>query len=259
MRAHKIALAIGALLAGPAAMATPILPGNGPSDVFVVVWNNNSGASGFGDTVVQALTETASQVVSGGAASFSIDGSLSQLETDLGTTSASDLDYAVVAGNANTLSTLQWGSSLSTITNVTTKTQVNNAAGALGGWLGNVYNTLPSGSTSNVVAVGASNATLEATAAASPFNSTNGQIFASAFSGTAAAGTSLEFFQAVANNTGKAGGATVSDLQGAWTFNLATDSASFAPPSSVPLPAAAWLLMSGLVGFLGLGRRRAAV
>jgi hypothetical protein len=261
MKAYKIALAVSALLAGPVAMATPVLPGDGPSDVFVVIFNSNTGSAGIGDTVIQALPDTVSGLPTT-TTSFTIDTSESQILSDLGASSASDLSFAVVAGTLTTLGTAQYTSTINPTTTVTGKTQANGAVAAINSWLGNAYATLPTGSTSNVVAVGSANSQYEWTGANGPANPVDGTLSNAAFgAGGAAVGTSQEFYQSVASNAGgKAGSAVTTDLMGAWSYNLATDMATWTPSGgsgTVPLPAAAWLLMSGLVGFLGLGRRRA--
>lgn len=85
------------------------------------------------------------------------------------------------------------------------------------------------------------------------------------FSAAGAPGTSLAFFFGTNPARGATSAGSLTQYQasdgtpGLWTFNLATDTltysvASTAPP--VPLPAAIWLLGSGILGLLGVSRRR---
>lgn len=65
-------------------------------------------------------------------------------------------------------------------------------------------------------------------------------------------GTDLDFYY------WKTGGfsldATVSQAVGSWSFDGTT--LAYAAPSTVPVPAAAWLMASGLIGLVGVARRK---
>jgi hypothetical protein len=76
-------------------------------------------------------------------------------------------------------------------------------------------------------------------------------------SNAAAVGTALNFYNAVDNiaSSGYANDgtspATMTQFAGTWTLD-----ATYGSTAPVPLPAALWLLTSGLVGLVGVGRRR---
>lgn len=244
MKAQKIAFAISALIAGPAAMAAT-LPGTGDSSVFLVVYNSNS--SSTGETVIQALSTTVSGLPTSSTTYSGIDTSLSQLETDLGTSSAADLSFAVLAGNSLT-KTLDF--TTGTPSFLTTGTQVTNGVGNLNSWLGNTGIS----STQNVAVE--PSGTLTWQNAIATYLGTSG----SSVNTVTAAGTPVEFYSAVSTTCGKTTCATKTDLAGTWSFSLANDSLTWSPTSSspVPVPAALWLLMSGLAGVGGLSRRAAS-
>ena len=69
---------------------------------------------------------------------------------------------------------------------------------------------------------------------------------------TAVFGTDLDFYY------WKTGGfspdPTVTKAAGSWSFDGAT--LAYAAPSTVPVPAAAWLMASGLLGLVGVARRK---
>ena len=79
------------------------------------------------------------------------------------------------------------------------------------------------------------------------------------FSITGILGSSLSYFTATANGDTAGDASIFSQIAGTW--NLASNGTltwNAAQVSSVPVPAAVWLLGSGLMGLVGVGRRRAA-
>lgn len=85
------------------------------------------------------------------------------------------------------------------------------------------------------------------------------------FSSMAGVGTAQNFFLLSTVGTGSTTAIAVaqySNLDGNATWNLAADGtltyATATAPSAVPVPAALWLLGSGLVGMVGVARRKAA-
>ena len=77
-------------------------------------------------------------------------------------------------------------------------------------------------------------------------------------------GSSLGFYYLSSTNTGLFGKASINKFANAtgaasWTLN-SDGSAVYVPaPSAVPVPAAIWLLGSGLIGMVGVARRKSAV
>jgi hypothetical protein len=244
MKARKIALAIGALLAGSTAMGAT-LPGGGNSNLFLIVYNS---ADTNGETYVQALTPTISTLPTT-TTSYGVDTSLSQLEQDVGTTSAANLTYAVVAAN-DLGGQIQLDFTASAVT-ITAGGQVNNGAGLLNAWLGNI-------------GIGTSQNSAVESSGVLTFTGHNGAGADLGIGGSsqnttgAATGSPLEFYAATVVPAGRTTDANVVDQHGTFSFSLANDSVTYTPASQtspVPVPAAVWLLLSGLAGVAGLSRR----
>lgn len=72
---------------------------------------------------------------------------------------------------------------------------------------------------------------------------------------TGAESTYTESFSEVTPPSGR-GNVSTAAITGSWTFNTTTGAVVWDQPSAVPLPAAAWFLGSGLLGLVGIGRRR---
>ena len=76
-------------------------------------------------------------------------------------------------------------------------------------------------------------------------------------------GDQLSFYSILRNGSGLTNNpkpATVSTFNGYWTFDSANAAVTWnAQVAAVPVPAAVWLLGSGLMGLVGVGRRKLTV
>ncbi len=276
MKTVKIVAALGALIVGPAAMAQITTPSSGPSDMFLVMYNANSSSTGFNDSVVMSLGFSVDGTSPaafnfGSSHTWTIDGSLSQLETDLGDTTTGDFQFAVVAGNELSNGTTTPGAQTgvemdytsATTPKANTSTSIGNAASTLASWLtANNTGVAPTFNSSGILVGTATNGAGWA-AGTGPGSSTGfwGSLYSGSSQNANGPVTSpMEFYAANVIVPASRGGAatTNTDLLGTFSINFTTDQLIWTPEvSAVPIPAAAWLLLSGLLGVAAIGRRRA--
>lgn len=223
---------------------------SGNGDLVFVVVDTVTGASYYRD-----LGKTVSQFAPGTAATFSTDVSTDANYSSLVTEAGSNaLAYAVVGGGYSGGVTTGTNTYVSTsgTTSVETSPVSNANLTAFKNIDNQVYgplNGLPSATSYYV----------DITSAPLFLASSGGNWGAKAnFSDLAATGTTPSNFYYLAG-TGNSGKPSTDTLVGAYTFSgglLSFTAAGGTAP--VPLPAAAWLLGSGLLGLVGIGRRRAA-
>jgi hypothetical protein len=256
--------------AQPAAPPTP-LPGTGNSGIIVAAWDSKLGVS-----LVQYLGLTLDQFVAGGTpeAGFSppLDfGKLSGWDSVFAGSSATDIQYEVVGADsvADAGGFLYQGKRLLTTLGATPASGINNVA--LNGAVTAVNNFFPVCSATNpcldTTGSGAGNYAGKAQFG----NRYNSQLPVTA---AASVDTGLKFFLVSGANVSSGdpfdedgqSQTTILALHnsnasniGTWLLTSGGDlTYSLAPVSAVPLPAAVWLLLSGLAGVGVVGRRRAA-
>ena len=261
-KAVSAALLAATALAGSAGAFAAIDPATAPSDLFIAVWNPDTSTS-----VVQDLGVTYSQLGSG-----TIPGSLNidngNLATDLGATTAG-YQFQLFAGDltANPFGfsgdsaflSLKGGASIPTT--IQNGELVNNGLAAIDAY---VTKNLPN-STTIFKGTGTS---YWAVTPSGPGNTDSFTMNSLAGLGGGAVGSPLNLISYIAGGT--PGGAddiantpvvtsAVGSSGNRGVFNLSGSTLSYSVgASTVPLPAAGWLLISGLLGLVAISRRRDA-
>ena len=230
----KSALAVAALALGAASAQAGVTPGHITFDIWQGV--------GSGFTVDTGLT----------ASTWNASVPFSVTITNAGVVAGYNSDP-----NASGLNTF-WNVAAASATTYYTTVVSNNTA-TLGSGLGE-GNTEQAAALSNMSAIYATVTTLTAsTAADGTWAATTSQAAGNLFEQTDKAGPGSLYFGAYDAN------ANVTLFSGTWslTFNGPKGSATAATltwtPTGVPLPAAVYLLGSGLLGMAGVGRRRKVV
>jgi hypothetical protein len=263
--AIKLALAGAALVAGVANAATitntPKTAGGSDLILFVTDTTTNKFFTQDLSNPLDSIYSKA-QVISDGVLSSpghfstptSISGNDAALASFLGTTAAGDTVMWSIMASDNTSTTgvtlgAQRGLITSTIDLSGTGTTFNNQnvstlSGHLNTLVNQVNSTYANGNTSSSVGWG------------DALNGKNAPIsYVSTLLGNGATiGSSQQMYMFATNG---AGASSTSNVYLGGTVTI--DAAGNISVSNVPLPAAVWLFGSGLLGLIGVGRRRAAV
>jgi len=255
MKLSKIALAVAALTAGSGVMAAGL-----PTDLFIVATdtaNNNSVILDTGFSVANPSNPTglANPFNFGVTTPFTVD---SNLLTDLGGVSANQVTYSIVAQNAINSDGLGGGIELDTSTNQvipgsTISQDVVNANAAVGGF----FSTNIANFSGGLLIGNSSHTGYEWINATGGVN--GGNLGGGAYQAAAAASSTLKFYGLVSDTSDNASDPPVvtSYSPGYWSFNATAGTATW-NATAVPLPAAVWMLLSGLAGVGAISRRRAS-
>jgi len=280
------ALAIGGATAAQAANVTVPLPSTGSSDLMLFINDASTGT-----TYTRVLTTTVGSLFSYGSAPAGTQGAITTYTGDTSfnlSTSADSSESSFVSTAESAGDTLQWGIiagaytspastpgnavAIATASNVVTGTLVPGSADAS---IENVQtSTLANTMLSTASGLGKDITKLTSKTQDAFGNATTQGIFGTSSSQSLA---NLTFYGAGVQMAGLALGTSSTlyamtaspgtDVYGysLGTITLSADGSTLSfvantggPPPAVPLPAAVWLLGSGLVGLAGIGRRRAA-
>ncbi len=260
----RLCFAAAAVTIGSSALAQINSPSQGPSDVFLAVWNPSTNQSIVEDL---GITESTFESTTG-VQTFTIDGSSSAFGSALSTSGGTTGDlYVVFAGNANGANDsgnffdgtyADFTGTAPPPSSVLNQGAVQSVASATGQY---VDTQMVTGNHSTVVASGATNAGYWAKGApgANPGKTLGGP---NSFNASGALGTNLNYYLAL--NEGADDSATdaptVSAFAGVWNLS-STGTLTWTPNQTgptTPLPAAVWMFLSGLLGLGTVSRRKSA-
>ncbi len=255
-----LAGAVALALSGGAFANTSTSSGDANATIFLTVNDESTGAGFLYDTglSVAQFTDTTKP-----ASSFLNLNNDTSYQNFIASVGSNDLVTYSVLGGAPVIGS---GSTATKTAYFTADTSNNPVAGVSGSKLNNAFaqfgtylqqaNFIASPGTSTEYSSGANGLT-----ASVWFASGNEGSFSEDLQivDGAALGTPLAFYTETTSTPNKAiGFSAVTQLQGQWDLANGQLSYTVAGASPVPLPAAVWLLGSGLMGLVGIGRRRKA-
>lgn len=273
-KAVSAAILAAAAVAGSGGAFASVSPGTAPSDLFIAIWNPSTNTSIVQDlgatpysTAAAAGNSATFDNLSSGPYSWTIDGG--NLATDLG---SGTYQYQIFAAD-NTASTTYFGNSayLSLVAGAAPPDPLN--AELIGSGITTISNYLADflGGSTTIYKGTASGPTgagnVASYWAATPNGDGNTDSFTMntlAFKGGDATTNPLNLVLYTGGGTAAAddpNASTVTSVAGNGTtrgvFSISGDTLNYTV-STVPLPAAGWLLISGLLGLVAVSRRRSA-
>lgn len=278
-----IKTAVGAALLGATSMAfatsvTPPASGptpqptSGPGGLIVEVYDTVSGVSlaewlgptlaTLGNTTAQTAGTTDYGVLGGTA---TVAGGTTDLFSSLFSSSeiaAGNVVYTINAATSAISGQNAFATTLSSVGTSITNSKVNATAVSLGSGVSAILNGVAACNGLNPCTATSATA---ATSAQLYFNSTYSGLPSPFNAGGTVGGSAVGFYLIAQTSTSTLKQASVTQFAGAggaatWALSASGDLVYTVPGqvSAVPLPAAVWLLGSGLLGLAGVGRRKMA-
>lgn len=265
-KAVSMALVAVAAVGASAGAFAATNPTQGPTDLFVAVWNTTTGTS-YVEDLGSIGAGTFSQLgttfdTAGFSTSWNVDGG--NLATTLGSGTydyqlfAGSLGIAAFKGDSGFLSLASPNAIPTTMTNTEL---VNDSIGAAGSITAYLAANLPGTTPFAIGTIAGGNSWVQSNTSSPGFDFQNGSLTNIS---AATAGSALNLVDYVSINNQSLGAVTTAGVGangGLGVFNLSTSGLltySAGGASPVPLPPAGWLLISGLLGLLAVSRRRGA-